>query len=320
MPVQIYDIAKKLGVESKVVLAKAKELGIAAKVPSSSLDKITGEFLEQQLAACLPPPPPGAQVPQVNLAPVQANVQQVKAPGITIRASSNEIHGLLKRVLGGDIPFVLEVSQDDGSPALRAKLVPEDPPANVALKPRLEPTPRADLDEHTKRLFIGAYFYASSVSKDDGWVNLAEYGSTLKKQDPTFQAQDFGERSLGGLIRRVGIFDIKTDSNTPPVYFIRLKPQATLIQAQSVSAVPQENMQPRRHATGKIHNLKLGFGFIAPDDGSDNAFFHATEVIGCTIFDLRPGDAVGYEAGVNERGPCAWKVTRLSGNPEMRTV
>ncbi|HXR08087.1 MAG TPA: translation initiation factor IF-2 [Candidatus Acidoferrum sp.] len=58
MPVRIYDIAKKLGIESKAVLAKAKELGIAAKVPSSSLDKITGEFLELQLAASLPPPPP----------------------------------------------------------------------------------------------------------------------------------------------------------------------------------------------------------------------------------------------------------------------
>ena len=47
MPVRIYDISKKLGLENKDVLAKAKELGItAAKVPSSSLDKITAEYLE----------------------------------------------------------------------------------------------------------------------------------------------------------------------------------------------------------------------------------------------------------------------------------
>ena len=38
MPTRIYDIAKKLGVENKQVLAKAKELGIAtAKGPASSL-------------------------------------------------------------------------------------------------------------------------------------------------------------------------------------------------------------------------------------------------------------------------------------------
>src|SRR4051794_18575635 len=50
MPVRIYDISKKLGLENKEVLTKAKELGIAAaKVASSSLDKITAEYLEQQL-------------------------------------------------------------------------------------------------------------------------------------------------------------------------------------------------------------------------------------------------------------------------------
>ena len=50
MPVRIYDLAKKLGLDSKSVLAKAKDLGIAtAKVPSSSLDKITAEYLEEQL-------------------------------------------------------------------------------------------------------------------------------------------------------------------------------------------------------------------------------------------------------------------------------
>src|SRR5438477_10793368 len=50
MPVRIYDISKKLGLENKAVLAKAKELGIAgARVASSSLDKITAEYLEQQI-------------------------------------------------------------------------------------------------------------------------------------------------------------------------------------------------------------------------------------------------------------------------------
>jgi translation initiation factor IF-2 len=68
MPVRIYDISKKLGLENKIILAKAKSLGIAAaKVPSSSLDKITAEYLEEQLcldhpelAAKLAPPPPPA--------------------------------------------------------------------------------------------------------------------------------------------------------------------------------------------------------------------------------------------------------------------
>ena len=51
MPVRIYEIAKKAGIPSKDVLAKAKELGITnAKVASSTLDKITAEYLEEQIA------------------------------------------------------------------------------------------------------------------------------------------------------------------------------------------------------------------------------------------------------------------------------
>jgi translation initiation factor IF-2 len=86
MPVRIYDISKKLGLENKEVLAKAKELGItAAKVPSSSLDKITAEYLEEKLSGgkpvaaapappaepekiilvtASPPPPPPVQEPE----------------------------------------------------------------------------------------------------------------------------------------------------------------------------------------------------------------------------------------------------------------
>jgi len=55
MPVRIYEIAKKLGMESKEVLVHAKDLGIsAAKVPSSSLDKITAEYLEEEIQKTRP--------------------------------------------------------------------------------------------------------------------------------------------------------------------------------------------------------------------------------------------------------------------------
>lgn len=89
MPVRIYDISKKLGLENKEVLSKAKELGIAAaRVASSSLDKITAEYLEEQLRKdhpnlAAPPAPPPAPVvvnepivlvkaPPPEIAPVQA--------------------------------------------------------------------------------------------------------------------------------------------------------------------------------------------------------------------------------------------------------
>src|SRR5438034_5773270 len=69
MPVRIYDISKKLGLENKEVLAKAKELGIAAaKVASSSLDKITAEYLEQQIILEHPNlvSPPAAPTPSTS--------------------------------------------------------------------------------------------------------------------------------------------------------------------------------------------------------------------------------------------------------------
>jgi translation initiation factor IF-2 len=102
MPVRIYDISKKLGLENKDVLAKAKELGIvAAKVPSSSLDKITAEYLEEQLTGgrpvapvalppaepekiilvTAPPPPPPKPEPVVEQPPAAPVVNaQAKSP------------------------------------------------------------------------------------------------------------------------------------------------------------------------------------------------------------------------------------------------
>lgn len=78
MPVRIYDIAKRLGIPNKVVLQKAKELGIKeARAASCSLDKITAEFLEQQLAAAKPEPAPAAAVPAAP-EPVKADEKQVE--------------------------------------------------------------------------------------------------------------------------------------------------------------------------------------------------------------------------------------------------
>ena len=74
MPIRIYDLAKKLGLESKQVLAVAKELGIVtAKVPSSALDKITGQYLEEQVRERLKLPkaesaaPPGFAFPPIQI-------------------------------------------------------------------------------------------------------------------------------------------------------------------------------------------------------------------------------------------------------------
>jgi translation initiation factor IF-2 len=85
MPVRIYDIAKKFGLENKQILTKAKSLGIAAaKVPSSSLDKISAEWLEgeivkdhPELAAKVAAPP---VVEKPRPAPVEEKIVLITAP------------------------------------------------------------------------------------------------------------------------------------------------------------------------------------------------------------------------------------------------
>ena len=87
MPVRVYDIAKKFGVESKVVLAKAKEIGItAAKVASSSIDKISAEELERQLGGIplpAPAPKPVEHTPVLIVAPPPPPTPPYHAPAPT---------------------------------------------------------------------------------------------------------------------------------------------------------------------------------------------------------------------------------------------
>jgi len=65
MPVRIYDIAKKLGLTSKEVLTKAQEMNITnAKVASSTVDKITAEYLEETIAKELKPAEAEPEAPE----------------------------------------------------------------------------------------------------------------------------------------------------------------------------------------------------------------------------------------------------------------
>ncbi len=85
MPVRIYDIAKKYGFENKQILEKAKALGIAAaKVPSSSLDKISAEWLEGELLKDYPEIAAKFAAPKVEEkpkpAPVDDEIKIISAP------------------------------------------------------------------------------------------------------------------------------------------------------------------------------------------------------------------------------------------------
>jgi cold shock CspA family protein len=312
MPVRIYDIAKKLGLENKDILTVAKSLGIAAaKVPSSQLDKISAEWLEEEiiknnpaLAARLASKPVEEKIVVINVPPPK--------PQITITATGAEIYRLVERILNQEIQFHLNISDTEHGEPLRLCLAKEAGQKSFDANAKLDSPIRVEIDERTKDLLRAAY-YASRHNSTEGWVNLAEYGNAVKKLEPTFQPQNFGERSLGSLLRRVtDLFDLRNDETNPIVYYLRMKEEKRRpLFAMPPQVSPADVPSIPKLARGKIHNLRLGFGFIMPDDGSENAFFHATDIEGCTIFDLKPGDAVEYEPGTNEKGPCARKIHRI---------
>jgi translation initiation factor IF-2 len=145
MPVRIYDISKKLGVDNKVVLAKAKELGFtAARVASSSLDKITAEYLEQQivlehpelLAPPPPPPPPPAPPPPVE--------QAIAAPAAPPPAEAQTIHPPDAATAATPAPAV-PAAEAPASPAPTPPVAPpsviSEPPAETEPAPVIEVPP-----------------------------------------------------------------------------------------------------------------------------------------------------------------------------------
>jgi CspA family cold shock protein len=56
-------------------------------------------------------------------------------------------------------------------------------------------------------------------------------------------------------------------------------------------------------ATGTVKwfNAQKGFGFIAPDDGSNDAFVHISAVERSGSGDLREGQKIGYELVADRR-------------------
>jgi cold shock protein len=63
---------------------------------------------------------------------------------------------------------------------------------------------------------------------------------------------------------------------------------------------------------GTIARLKKesGYGFIAPENGEKDVFFHAREVKGVAFDDLKEGDVVTFEVTSTPRGPAATNVAR----------
>ncbi|MSU75570.1 MAG: cold shock domain-containing protein [Candidatus Magasanikbacteria bacterium] len=51
------------------------------------------------------------------------------------------------------------------------------------------------------------------------------------------------------------------------------------------------------------------FGFITPEDGSKDVFFHATGLVGIEFSQIKQGDVVMFEVEQSDKGPRAINVT-----------
>ncbi len=54
-----------------------------------------------------------------------------------------------------------------------------------------------------------------------------------------------------------------------------------------------------------------GFGFIGPDNGDKDIFFHSNDLSGVQFADLREGDKVSFEIGQSDKGPKAINVMKI---------
>ena len=116
-----------------------------------------------------------------------------------------------------------------------------------------------------------------------------------------------------------GLIDDKTrrhDSVVNNLFLPRKEEQRPSSLVRNISAIktsePLEDgssdVENRAIQRGRLQNLKEGYGFITPENGSRNIFFHWTEIRNKDFNDLSIGDEVEFVLGSNERGPIAMAV------------
>jgi CspA family cold shock protein len=64
-----------------------------------------------------------------------------------------------------------------------------------------------------------------------------------------------------------------------------------------------------------IRKRSEGYGFIKPDDGSKDVFFHATAVVEGSFDELQEGDAVTFDVEEGQKGPAATNVKPAASAP-----
>ena len=66
----------------------------------------------------------------------------------------------------------------------------------------------------------------------------------------------------------------------------------------------------------KWFNRSKGYGFIKPDDGSNDVFVHFSAIVAEGVNDFKEGEKVEFEIVTNQKGPNAKNIrpSFISGN------
>jgi CspA family cold shock protein len=85
-----------------------------------------------------------------------------------------------------------------------------------------------------------------------------------------------------------------------------------VIAKTDINFSPQYLESVMSNGTVKWFNADKGFGFITPEDGGKDLFVHHSEIqAGGGYATLNDGQAVEFEVGQGQKGPCANNVKPL---------
>lgn len=159
----------------------------------------------------------------------------------------------------------------------------------------MDRTSLSDIKDSVVRLLKGLEI----KSVNDRWVNLATIGLALKQEDPDFTHEEYGYSKLVGMLDDIPQIELKYDNYEKTIALARIIEGGPVKQQDST-------------LTGVVDNTQLGYGFIRPDDGGDNLFFHHSKLLnGMNLQELQPGDRVSYSTYNTERGLSAENIAKL---------
>jgi cold shock CspA family protein len=98
------------------------------------------------------------------------------------------------------------------------------------------------------------------------------------------------------------------------IFLRRIAAPAPVPVGSNGSATPAPipaDLEERGRSAGTVKLLKNGYGFIVPDGGGADVFFHATDLMNRDYMDLHAGDRLTFVFGHNNVSICAQEIEVL---------